>query len=623
MPISTQCPHCQKSYKLKDALAGRKVTCANPNCRQVFMARPKEESSAAIPFDAETMAMEALAEEIDTGPAVAEKQIPMSCGVCDFQWTEAWSKQGKNTLCPDCRTRQRVPMQKESKPADWRDPNARGPSMARQEKLEGVVASTTTQTVFGDTLKRTGVIREELEPRPRWHYVAMVLLPLALVGTIVFGVLAYMNSVQQNQLAGQMDEAVTLIDADGTATYPEVQVPLFKARIYMAAGEFEARKATSEDELNVALEHFSQAQRLLSSAPRSPGRDMLIGELALAMFSLTGTEAQVDEGSRIPWRPSRTGRARMSGKSYSLQQELDRVLALVADPGKAMPIVSRLDLVRRLTRKLVEAGQGDLADTMVARAFQGDESLNNATAWVLAERLHAGDAMDAVRPSVERLAASLGTTRDPVLFALAQSVQPPLDKVEGPAPPSGNGAIDSATRDAYTVIYLLAKDSAKALEVAQRPGSIDDRLESLALVAEWSADPAPPLPIAQEMAAKAPKSVSVPDFPLVRLSRQAGRSGNTELVSSLAGSIESPGFKAWAWAASAGARTGNEVLPLDVAPVPDDPKGYQVGHASARLSLARHNARVGGPATDYSDWNEFRPFGLAGEALGLQDRERE
>ena len=36
MAIEMQCPACKKAYRLKDELAGKKVTCANAECRTVF-----------------------------------------------------------------------------------------------------------------------------------------------------------------------------------------------------------------------------------------------------------------------------------------------------------------------------------------------------------------------------------------------------------------------------------------------------------------------------------------------------------------------------------------------------------------------------------------------------------
>ena len=136
MAIEMQCPACKKAYRLKDALAGEKVTCANAECRTVFAvpvkpgtgtaptlaalksgvrpaAKPAAKAAAKLPpppaFDVETAALTALNDDPDEVP-VETRVIGVKCDNCDHQWTEPWDKQGKNVLCPECRTRQRVPV---------------------------------------------------------------------------------------------------------------------------------------------------------------------------------------------------------------------------------------------------------------------------------------------------------------------------------------------------------------------------------------------------------------------------------------------------------------------------------------------------------------------------------
>src|SRR5262245_44979252 len=35
MTIAIRCPHCDKTYNLKDELKGKRVACTNPNCKKV------------------------------------------------------------------------------------------------------------------------------------------------------------------------------------------------------------------------------------------------------------------------------------------------------------------------------------------------------------------------------------------------------------------------------------------------------------------------------------------------------------------------------------------------------------------------------------------------------------
>ena len=62
-----------------------------------------------------------------------QRKIALTCATCDHKWDVPWSMQGKNVLCPDCRTRQRVPEQKTGK-VDWRDSRAGRPTLARVEQ---------------------------------------------------------------------------------------------------------------------------------------------------------------------------------------------------------------------------------------------------------------------------------------------------------------------------------------------------------------------------------------------------------------------------------------------------------------------------------------------------------
>ena len=128
---------------------------------------------------------------------------------------------------------------------------------------------------------------------------------------------------------------------------------------------------------------------------------------------------------------------------------------------------------------------------------------------------------------------------------------------------------------------------------------------------------------------EARQKVSIPDLTLMRLAVQAGRANQPDKVEAFVKSISSDAYRAWARGealrhqlASSGEKPGEETQ----AEAPTDPKEVRVGHAWGRLALARHNARVTGNDPDasvrYGNWGSgtFRPYGLAGLALGLQDR---
>ena len=164
MAIEFNCPHCKEPYRLKDELAGRKATCKNPDCRQQITI-PMPPSAAEL----EATAHSALSDEtpkVEAAAAPAEKAIPMTCSFCGHQWSEPMSKAGKNTLCPECRHRLKVPEPKEDVPDDWRQQKTKLPSGAkeRHEKLEGVQDAADAKVVSGEALRGAdaGI---EYEPR--------------------------------------------------------------------------------------------------------------------------------------------------------------------------------------------------------------------------------------------------------------------------------------------------------------------------------------------------------------------------------------------------------------------------------------------------------------------------
>src|SRR5579883_1832677 len=198
MAIDTSCPFCQKAYKLKDELVGKKVTCANQDCRKAFQVTPVKVTPAANgaakppapgakaapapkaapkppppPVDAEALAAAALADDADAAKAPEDtRTIEMTCAACDTKWTVPWSMQGKNALCPECKTRQKVPEQKKAGKADWRD--GAGPVGRKIEKLEGVQATQDVSMISGQTIREAGLIEVEYEPRPFSFYVKIL-----------------------------------------------------------------------------------------------------------------------------------------------------------------------------------------------------------------------------------------------------------------------------------------------------------------------------------------------------------------------------------------------------------------------------------------------------------------
>ena len=658
MAIEMQCPACKKAYRLKDELAGKKVTCANAECRTVFAVPVKPgtgtapslgalKAAAAKPaakpvakavtksppppaFDVETAALSALNDDPDEVP-VETRLIPVKCDNCEHAWTEPWEKQGKNVLCPECRTRQRVPVpDAKGGKTDWRKDGM--PAGRKIDRLEGVTSSTEAGYVTGESLRAAGLGRAELEPRPVWQKVLAVGLPIAAVVMLGAGVVAFRGSRADTKEVATMDAA--LKDSPGDdAPLPKGELPLFRVGILIAAGEYAARRDDkTPKQLAEALGHFSRARQDLEGQPSSFGRDALFAELAAAELSLGGTQEQVDAGQRYRYVPQAAGaaRARISEKAHDVQSELKQTFAAMLNRERPVALEARYGVVRRLTRELAKVGHPDLIERLVPTLFN-DAEHPEATAVAIYEAAKASPDPARINASVEALLPTFVGGRAPPapLVAVAQTLTPvpPALKLAPYSP--GPGPIDDNARATYGMLMVLQNKPGEAIELAKRPGRTDSRLKLLALVAELSPDPGAAVAAAGEIYAADGRKRDlgeVPDALLVRLAHQAGRANQPERIDQFAKGPARDDARAWARADGLrGQFTAGAAKPAveTLVELPADPKDARSGTAWGRLWVARNNAAAGEKRPDgYDPWGRgtYRPYGLAGHALGLQDR---
>ena len=603
MPIETVCPHCHKTYRLKDEAEGKKAICQNAECRKPFVvvAKPKVEVPRkklpkATKVDAEAMAAAAFSEP---GEAVPEddRVIALTCGSCDNKWDVPWSMQGKNVLCPECRARQRVPELKKLKPGDWRDSSGK-PSMARVEHLEGVVASQDARGVSGSSLVQSGVVRQEYEPRPKWHYAAVVLVPLVMIGAIAYGVVYTMRTSQEGKQGQLMADGLKELQEGTDPPLPPAEAPLFRAALSIAAGEYAARQ-NEPDKLKEAVAHFERARQELAAAPANVARDFLFGELAAAVVQLGGSDQEILALTRIRWSPQQTRiRGAVEGKTYNVQEELRSTFTAMNKPEKQCPADARYLAVRKVARQLAKRGQLEvLSDSVLGQGFSAGET---------------GDAMVYIAVETSKETKDVG----------AVAAVAPIAK----SSPTAQAAFD------------IAEKPQEALEQAKKVGnSPETRLRNLALLAEWSSEPGPIVTAAAEVLASPDvtrkDAGKVSDFTLLRLSAQAGRANLVDKVDAFANKTEKPEAKVLAKAEALHLRlpVSNADKPAEdsLVDVPNDIKDFKAGHAWGRMAIARHNAAISGDSSAaavsaYDRWGKgtLRPFGLGGHALGLQDREK-
>jgi len=672
MAIDTSCPFCQKAYKLKDELVGKKVTCANQDCRKAFQVTPVKVTPAANgaakppapgakaapapkaapkppppPVDAEALAAAALADDADAAKAPEDtRTIEMTCAACDTKWTVPWSMQGKNALCPECKTRQKVPEQKKAGKADWRD--GAGPVGRKIEKLEGVQATQDVSMISGQTIREAGLIEVEYEPRPFSFYVK-ILTPVVLGVALVGGLVAWKVRSRHEQKQGQFVlDIIKPIESDEIKNLPPAQVPLYKASLYLLAGQHEARLPQTEHRDN-AVRYFGDARAELEKAPRSAERDVLLGELAVAVLALGGDATQVKERIKLPWVPTppKDSRARIKpnpAEAEGVQGQLRRVFEAMRQEKGPADFDLRAAVARRVARELIKKDEVQmLLDTLQAAFTEAEQP--EVRGEIGLELVRAGQ-KDKAKEVAEGLKTTLSnkaaldaaSPKPSAAQALWLAVDPPITSLTiAPAPPPGKGEISEEAGLAYTALRMIQNKPDEAKEIALRVAKPDGKLKALALAAEWADQPGPFVEVAADIATaedKKPRDVGVlpPGQVLARLAQAAGRAGMPEKSVALIKPMADEGLREWTRAEvlrqQLQANRGLEVKEDVDAPLPADPKKYRIGHAWARFQIARHNGLKAGDralAQKYTaEWpaNTIAPFGQAGVALGVQDAEQ-
>ncbi len=625
MAIEMTCPGCERLYRLKDELAGKKVACKNPDCRRAFVVpsatAPVAASSGGL--DTETLAAMAFREDADANPVEAQS-VPMTCVNCDHQFTVTADKQGKNVLCPDCRTPQRVPFLQKAKQARG------GPSLAKQPELEGVVSSTDASYARPESFKQAGVGLPELEPRSLGQILTFTLVPLGLLLALGVGAYSLTRSRDTGREIAGMKKALEEMPDSKDASMPPGEVPLARAALLIASSEYAMRRADkTPKELLEGVQALSRARKELEDAPPSTGRDYLFERLALAHLLCGGSDQEVKDEQRIRFTPQAVGnsRARVNEKVYDVQSELRQTAQAMRNPQRPAGVEVRQHVLRLVSRELLKSGHAGVPETLLPALF-ADEEQAEARAWIACEAFGASQNAEAATAEVVKLNDQLqGKPAGPGLLTLAQvaSGAPPVLKQLPPPPPAG--ALDETVRAVYANAALLRKNAAEAVALAARPGRTDGRLRALSDCAGAAEPAAVAAALGAILAdARKPEAGTALDLDYVRAAYSAGRAGKPELAEECIKLCGQPDGKALCRAEFLrGQLDAGAPVPESAAEMPADPvKELRLGHLLGKLLAARANAAVGGPELGLEGWAKgtARPFGRAGEALGHQDRAR-
>jgi hypothetical protein len=198
-----------------------------------------------------------------------------------------------------------------------------------------------------------------------------------------------------------------------------------------------------------------------------------------------------------------------------------------------------------------------------------------------------------------------------------------------------SGPINGSTCIAHVGIALLEGNSDEAMKRALRTQSPREQLRALVLCAEWMANPAQALEEARKIIDDEQKRARLEKRPMelsqahiLRLTQIAAASGMAEQAKTIAGALTDEGIREWALGDTFRIRpTTNTKEKLEASALdrPEDEKMLKVGHIWGLYWIARRNAAESGDRGKEKEKTEAwpkpaKPFGLAGIALGLQDR---
>ena len=620
MAISCSCPHCGASYRLKDDLAGKKVTCKEAACRKGFdVPFPKPEpilKAKAVDIDA--LAAATFSDEPQK-EAKVETMVDVSCAGCDHVWKVESSKAGKNVLCPECGRPNRVPLPKVEAKADWRNANDGKPTLARRDtapKVEGAWDARDVQSITMQTAQE--IVRDQdaqEEPgvaRKRW----IKRISYGLVASIGLGFLGM--TLYKNRKVGK--EEANIADALKELKNPEngFKDPRFHAIVLRASGEYKARAGTNRAEIDAALNDFKEARNAFKSTESTTDQIMILADIVRSMTVLLGNEEEAEKGKKI-------------GKEALLKeirQTMDRMTF-----GEPEPVY---DLLRVVTREFHKHKEGPLAAKLAVQKYTADTIEGQEAIGIIGIELHRlGDvagAEEVLKHTKKTEATSIQVLR--LLLKKPATEAPPAPPVFGKGPAGKDPIAPSMTKFTEIFRLALAGDLAKARSMLGT-GSPSDRVRGMVTCAEYGipVDPNASVPLevtqlldsaSQLMSAAESKNV-ISGWWTIRACRLYARAGKFDKVFPLADQSPNDLYKAWAKVEGLRVR-----MTIEKDAKFDEASAEAVGDATksaaaakARELVARQNAGIDNnfqKAVDLWPKGTVRPFGIAGSMLGRQDR---
>lgn len=593
MAISFQCPNCQKAYRVKDELAGKRAPCGH--CKAV-MTVPRPEADPTLARAAESLASDLLSDEPAEQTAGAD-EIALECPFCFESVTFATDKGGKQAPCPACRKLIRVPVPQAGKPkADWRAVE-HNLTMARRDTEaapEGAWGAAQNQSIVSrEALREAKVVfdRKDLAG-PNRKPLLITAGVLLLAFTIGGGWWGWSRWVE-GQRVSLITDALRASDAKGLPGGWSVAV-------FTAAGEFWLREP--EPDAKAAAGQFRQARALAKAADSELDRAELLRHVAVAQAGLVGDEAAADAKRALNWEES--------------QRELRQTLQAIGE----LPREHGWQVIEDLTRRLGSVGpKRPVMIALAPNALKADVDRLEALACVglTLRAMNDPQAASVAQEVLDMASSGPNSAVSPRLIALLLAAgQGDVARKLMPEPAAG--VPELAARLAYADGLARAGDMDKAVKIAMLPGPEDQRVAALAMVAD--ANPAGLEPAAR-FAAECGQKFTLPNWALIRIVAACERGRRPDLARQLATDVAQKDVKPWLELSALRAELADASSPADA---PDLSGDQTPAEAIAAVVVGRHNARisVANPRTVVEAWTieAIRPPGLAGSALGLQDR---
>lgn len=595
--IRFKCPHCQKQLQARDHLAGKKAKCttcqkpvvipAPPASAKTAAAKPAAPAPEEPPVDVDAIAAAALHDETTNGKQEAPAgTIDFKCEQCDHDIQVPRSEAGKRMQCPnpECRSLIKVPAPKDGQPRKL-------PTVAQlKQQVEKIdEAAWGTQTDKGratrEALVEAGAIPQAARQQPRSprERIRLALWTIGIVAGIGVAGFAATRVTTRQKEKGFVTSALRWVEPGKGANADQlVKDPLVRAAVYRAIAEYKLRQADRPNsEMLDDLRRALGSVQLQPGEKSSPERDIFLGELAVLMTDLGGSEMDEIAKEKYDW------------KGKTLRDELMRVLEAIRAPE------ARTIAMRALVTRLVEKGQNELAIGLASQLSNPDK--NNR------------------RPPA---------TSQLVVLLLLKDKDKGLDQLGMKTPDPAKDRIGLLARVGFAEYHARKANFEEAWNITFAKGPAPDRLEACVGVAEV---------ILQQKGSAAPEAVQfvdraleilakeVPDprkvspWLLLQTIRVAARVKGNAAVTDMPRKLLPPEFQPRGYLEIALADADSSAVGLGPTSLSD------VDPASPSLdlgweALARQNARVRSHDMEVAAEDEanarFRPMVYVGSVLG-------